>query len=187
MGNDFWQDYFLPARHIKDAALEFLNVDKNTFKYSRPHISGEEISRVKTKLSAIGIDVDNFIFINASTSSMTTLPQEQFQKLCRELRKYGFGIFVNNDESQKIFSFKEIIIAAGLARQIISLRSGLTEILCLYDIPVHAIYTQGTIKNFHQHYTLAKYGFKNPYIMEYIYDETTTNLILQNVRSLLDA
>lgn len=187
LGNDFWLEYFLPDKHIKEAALEFLNIDKSIFKYSQPHIPAEEISRVKNKLSALGIDVNNFIFINSSTSSMTDFPPGEFTRLCRELREYGYGILINNAESKKIFSFKEIIISAGLTKQIISLRSGLTEILCLYDIPIHAIYTKGSIENFNEHYSLLKYGFNNPYVIEYNYDETTTDLILQNVRGIKDA
>lgn len=180
-GNDFWHEYFLPDKHIKNAMLDFLQIDRNSFIYGMPLISEKEKDDIKNKLSQYKIQYDNFIFCNISAQSMSHLSNHDIKKLYTKLHEEGYDTFINDAIMEKEFSLKEIFIVAGFAKQIVSLRSGLTELLCLYDIPIHTIYTNGTLNNFYEHYNLKEYGFKNNSVIEYQYNSHTIDLILKNI------
>lgn len=182
LGNDSWDKFFNSENHILQEVCNFFNYNTNYIYFSYPKIYLYEYIYVLNKLKKSKININNFIFINTVADSVDVLHTNTIDRIIHSIKVLGYNVFVNNKDQEKIFSLKEIFIIAGYAKQIISLRSGLCEILCLHKKPIHSLYTNSKIKNFLHHYNLHGYKFKNKYIYEYkINNSFNTQILIDNI------
>ncbi|MBE6443045.1 MAG: hypothetical protein E7020_00030 [Alphaproteobacteria bacterium] len=111
-------------------------VNFSSLKYKPAIISEETTKCALTKASALGIDINNFVFLMPFARSIELLPKQFWDNVEYELKTKGFDIVYNS----KMFSLTEAYVLASKAKAIIALRSGFNDVLCEIKVPQHIIY-----------------------------------------------
>lgn len=181
LGQDFWRPFAAGNRHIVPAILDVMGVAPSRFRFHPPRFASGGPAEAADLLKRLGIDPENFIYLNTAASSMSPLRQEGLLKLIDGIRGLGYDVFINTRNVDEYISLEQSFRIAALARQIVSLRSGFTELLATHGKRTHVIYTQGSIPNFRLHYSLNGYPIPGLDVLEYSDTPGDMDALLDNI------
>lgn len=139
--------------HYFYAILKRLNIDEKEISMRPVNISLTNENNMLEKVNNIGLNLDKFVFLAPEAQSCKLYDEDFWVKLINDLQLKGYDVFVNltkNDiklagaENYKTcnLSFSEAFALARRAKRIVSLRSGLTELLLQTNIPMDVLYTK---------------------------------------------
>lgn len=146
--------------------------------------------KIKNKFN--NFNFNNFIFINPEVKSLKSLSQSFWDSIYNYLVNNHIEFFINrsNNNHDYNLSIMETCYLASLSKKIITMRTGLSEVLSYFQIPMHVIYTDYKFKNensskLKQLSSLKNYPFVNPEtIYEYEYMQNDEDLIKQIIERL---
>ena len=116
---------------------EYLKADFSSLAYSKAKISEESRIIALQKASALGINLDKFVFLMPFASSQYLLPGSFWEEIRKKLKANGVDVMYNSD----MFTLEESYVLAEHSKAIVSLRSGFNDVLSEINVPQHAIYT----------------------------------------------
>ena len=139
--------------HYFKSILDDLNMTYNDISMRTMIVPLHDEASMKEKVSKIGLNLDNFIFISPEAQSCKLYNEDFWCELINILNKEGYDVFVNrvtkdvNLEYATTFkscnlTFAEAFALAKRAKRIISLRSGFTEFLIQTNTPMDVLYTK---------------------------------------------
>ncbi len=139
--------------HYFKSILDDLNMTYNDISMRTMIVPLQDEASMKEKVSKIGLNLDNFIFISPEAQSCKLYNEDFWCELINILNKEGYDVFVNrvtkdvNLEYATTFkscnlTFAEAFALAKRAKRIISLRSGFTEFLIQTNTPMDVLYTK---------------------------------------------
>lgn len=139
--------------HYFKSILDDLNMTYDDISMRRMIVPLQDEASMKEKVSKIGLNLDNFIFISPEAQSCKLYNEDFWCELINILNKEGYDVFVNrvtkdvNLEYATTFkscnlTFAEAFALAKRAKRIISLRSGFTEFLIQTNTPMDVLYTK---------------------------------------------
>lgn len=139
--------------HYFKSILDDLNMTYDDISMRRMIVPLQDEASMKEKVSKIGLNLDNFIFISPEAQSCKLYNEDFWGELINILNKEGYDVFVNrvtkdvNLEYATTFkscnlTFAEAFALAKRAKRIISLRSGFTEFLIQTNTPMDVLYTK---------------------------------------------
>lgn len=207
-----------PHTHYKDLEVKIKNNENNNTHYYKEilntlKISDNEASQrlinipdyisqsINNKLEQINLNTDNFILITPEAQSCVLLDNFFWVKIIKKLQNLGYDIFVNKtDNSVDLtgceyktcnLSIPELFLLAKQAKKIISLRSGLSEILVQAGVQMDIIYTPFRNRHLFDYlntyevlsaFNIAGLPFKKkPYIAELNKENMTYNDISEEI------
>lgn len=152
VGLDIKHKPFGEAHYFK-SILDDLNMTYNDISMRTMIVPLQDEASMKEKVSKIGLNLDNFIFISPEAQSCKLYNEDFWCELINILNKEGYDVFVNrvtkdvNLEYATTFkscnlTFAEAFALAKRAKRIISLRSGFTEFLIQTNTPMDVLYTK---------------------------------------------
>ncbi len=128
-----------------------LNIPDDMLSVNPIKITEKMENSMTEKISKINLNMDNFIFISPEAKSYKMLPQKFWDEIIGYYKNKGIDIFLNiNDHKFKRFdkycksidlTFPEAFALAKKAKKIITLRSGLSEILMQTGVEHYIINT----------------------------------------------
>lgn len=116
---------------------EYLKADFSDLAYPKAKISEESRIIALQKASALGINLDKFVFLMPFASSQYLLPGSFWEEIRKKLKANGVDVMYNSD----MFTLEESYVLAEHSKAIVSLRSGFNDVLSEINVPQHAIYT----------------------------------------------
>ncbi len=129
-----------------------LNIEPKDLSYNRAGVSKPVRDSMLEKVSNIGLNLENFVFVSPHAYSCYELDCKFWIELCEELKKQGMDVFFNISKADKNIieadyktcelTFNEAFALAQMSKQIVCLRSGLSELLLQAGVPLHIIYTK---------------------------------------------
>lgn len=139
--------------HYFKSILDDLNMTYDDISMRTMIVPLQDEASMKEKVSKIGLNLDNFIFISPEAQSCKLYNEDFWCELINILNKEGYDVFVNrvtkdvNLEYATTFkscnlTFAEAFALAKRAKRIISLRSGFTEFLIQTNTPMDVLYTK---------------------------------------------
>lgn len=138
--------------HYFKSITDFLAIDESLIKLKKIQISEDIRNSMLKKVAKTGLNRDKFVFLAPEALSCILYDENFWVDLINNLEKKGFDVFVNL--TQKVtdlknsnyktcdLSFSEAFALASESKKIVSLRSGLTEVLLQTNVPVDVIYTK---------------------------------------------
>jgi len=148
--SDF-SNYFLPI-------IDLYDCERNNIEQIKTKLPPEFEKTMLEKIEKINLNLNNFIFLAPEAESCNKLPDEFWIGLIKILKKRGYDIFVNltkkrtglnNIEFKSIFlSYGEAFALARYAKRIITLRSGICELLSEIGVGMDILYTDFRKKPF---------------------------------------
>lgn len=176
-----------------DGFLNSVNLKKDELEKKDIVLTDSDKNSFKTKLKNMNLDLNNFVIIAPEADSYKLCNNEFWQSLCKGLKTKGYDIFLNSMKESPLteiyehtfLTHKEIMQLTPLSKGVISLRSGFSELLSYFDLPMHIIYnfengfSQDEINSKIFYDSLYNYPFINKeMINEYNYlDEPYENLV----------
>lgn len=138
--------------HYFEAIQSYTGIKKQEITLNIYEPAPETEKSMLSKITETGLDVNNFVFIAPFANSCAEYTVDFWNTLCRNLRKQGFDIFLNLSSKDKnqleqcgyktcALSINESVALARKSKQIISLRSGLCELLIHTGVRTNVIYT----------------------------------------------
>lgn len=127
----------------------------------------------------VNINLNNFVFLSTKAKSVLPIADSFWNLLKYKICKKGYDIFENNNQ----FTFSQVVYIASLSRHIISLRSGLDELLSTLDVPKHILYTKHmfspiSVQKTKEVHSLLNYPFVNKNtIFEYEFNNNQDKII----------
>ena len=115
------------------------------FKNKQQKFSNDTIESLESK--TINLNKNKFVLLMPEAHSMKSLTSKFWYELKNKLEEAGYDIFVNTITGTStlghsaILNIAEVTYLATLAKSVISLRSGLTEVISSHKTPKHVIYT----------------------------------------------
>lgn len=163
-------NYYNILYKYNDTDNDSLNSEGNGVKAAVPRISEQIVMSLRAKISNIKLNMDKFIVIDSGANYFCTIPQGFWQSLANKIIDKGFDIFQNFRDGNTYIegckyadlSYSEIFALAQRAKAIISLRSGLGEILLHTKTPHIVIYSGDRFLNYSRIDSAAYYwSFKH--------------------------
>lgn len=114
------------------------------------HISEQAKNELFADLELSGLNLDKFIFISPEASSNCSYDRAFWIEICKCLKDKGYDIFINSSSDiMKIpdcvcglYDIEQTYYLAQMSKGIISLRSGLNDVLSTINVPQHILYTR---------------------------------------------
>ena len=127
----------------------------------------------------------NFIFLSPEAKSVLPINENFWKKLKAQINKKGYEIIQN----EKNLTFEEAYYIASLSKGIITLRSGISELLSMLPIQQHIIYTKHkfskiSVNKTKEVHSIVNYPFvdcKLIYEYEYENNEKNNNEIIRQI------
>ena len=149
MPEAFWRQKDVQYKHYLQRINYFLGL-KNSRLYFVPNTTKSDVVSLIEKAKSHGLDINNFVFLSPESISVKPISVEFWKTLSIRLFEMGYDVYVNitninfNIDREKVFktSIKEAYLLAGMSKCIISMRSGLFELIvsshsspsiCLYN------------------------------------------------------
>ncbi len=157
----------------KTHATETYKKDAGIKKFNDAALRFPEDVKKSTLKKVEGLNTDKFIFFAPEAQGAKRINADQWGVLFSKLKEAGFDVFVNTvsglypyGRSARL-SVAQAVYLASLAKGIVALRSGFSEILCAVRNrhELHVIYTEFrgfSTTDFFDTYTLVNYPFYNP-------------------------
>ena len=152
---------------------------------------------VKENVNRCNLNLDKFIIINPFAQSVEPLSIDFWQALINCLVENGYDVYLNSSNPGRYKNVKciylrldEVALLSTYAKAIISLRSGLDDLLILANRPMHVVFTPlNGIKEKNSKYTLTGYSLKNlPFgnsnIFEYKFQNDESVILKQILRNI---
>lgn len=147
---DALRDNNINDKHFIAFILNSLELSKDDFEDVNIPVSKEEKEILLKKVKKIGLDIDNFVFFAPEASTCESVPAGFWEELKDRYQCRGIDVFCNAVKEKEFFkgfkrcslSMKEVFILAGMAKEIVALRSGLVDLLVYTKQPVKVIYTK---------------------------------------------
>lgn len=187
--------------------LARLNVTTEDLSYRRPEVSWSTQNSMIEKVKKIGLNLENFVFVAPHAHSCAEYDAEFWIGLCERLKDRGIDVFFNISATDEglisgcqyktcELSFSEAFALARMSKLIVSLRSGMSELLTQAGVAQHVIYTKFRERGYPLDGTSAERimaGFslkstpnvKHENIKEYNTDEFSSETILESIKSEL--
>ncbi len=114
------------------------------------NISEQAKNELLADLEFSGLNLDKFIFISPEASSNCSYDTTFWIEICKRLRDKDYDIFINSSsDTMKIpdcvcglYDIEQTYYLAQMSKGIISLRSGLNDVLSTINVPHHILYTR---------------------------------------------
>jgi hypothetical protein len=130
-----------------------LNIKAQDLGYKKAVVSGIVQDSMLKKVKKTGLNLDKFVFVAPHARSCEEYDTEFWIELCKKLKEQGFDVFFNVAKGDRDpirgckyktckLTFSEAFALAQRSKQIVCLRSGLSELLTQADVPLHVIYTK---------------------------------------------
>jgi len=116
---------------------EYLGVDLSKQTYVKAKISSEAEKSALNKAKALGINLENFVFLMPFARSQDLLPKSFWQDIEDGLKNKGYDALYNT----RMFNIEEAYVLVSLSKGIIALRSGFNDVLSEIPVPQHIVYT----------------------------------------------
>lgn len=180
---------------FSDYICGHLGIDAKDVNFTLPVFSDEIKKSVYKKTRAIGLDIDNFIFISTDARSILQISTNFWNDIILKLQKKGRDIYCNNQYilpdgnnlKNTFLTFEEVCYLASLSKGIIALRSGLIDLFSTFkNVPMHIFYTFFPYTNqlnadmMMRLYTLKQFN-NNHNIHEYNMDKIDEKLLAENI------
>lgn len=139
----------LLGAHRIDASISNLNLTRADLIKKEIIFSEQDKMSFNQKLKNMKLNTEKFVIFAPEAESMQPIHNDFWKKLANGFKEKGYDIYLNalknNSKIDGIDStfltYPEIMQLAKISKGSVSLRSGFTEFLSYYDIPVHVIYT----------------------------------------------
>lgn len=147
---DALRDKDISDKHFVKFILEYLALNREDFSDTEISVTQEEKEILLKKVKKIGLDIDNFVFFAPEASTCESVPADFWEELKERYQCRGIDVYCNAVKEKEFFkgfkrcslSMKEVFILAGMAKEIVALRSGLVDLLVYTKQPVKVIYTK---------------------------------------------
>ena len=116
---------------------EYLKSDFSNLVYQKAKISEIAKTTALRKANALGVDLDKFAFFMTFARSQDLLPRSFWEEIEEKLKTVGLDVLYNS----ALFTMEEAYVLAEHSKAIISLRSGLNDVLSEIEVPQYIIYT----------------------------------------------
>lgn len=132
------------------------------------------------------INLDNFVFLSSNAKSVLPISDNFWNNLKAAIRAKGYDIVENTIN----FTFPQAVYVASLAKHIITMRSGISELFSTLNVPQHIVYTKHrfsplSVEKTREVHSLKHYPFVNTYLIyEYEYNNNDNDLIQQIIERL---
>lgn len=187
--------------HYFNSMLQHFNLTPSELIPNKILVSTECAKSAFAKAEALGLNLKNFVYIAPEARSCMLIDNYFWEKLIEEYTKLGIDVFVNLiDKSVNLkegsyktcyLSYSEAFSLAGSAKKIVSLRSGLSELLLETGVPIDVLYNKFknrrcfndmTVRQIMSGFMLEKLpdlGFGN--IAEYTYDCSDWEQLIEKI------
>ncbi len=124
-----------------------VGVIANNVIYSKPIFEESTKKSLHKKIKAIGLNLDNFIYISTEANSIKSISLSFWQNIVNRLNKLGFEIYCNDKLKLKgnvkyaDLTIDETCLLATFSKGVIGLRSGLLDLISMCDVPFFVFYT----------------------------------------------
>lgn len=145
--------------HYFEMMLDRLHLTREDIEPKQIHLDNSVKHALMEKTKQMGLNTDKFVLLAPEALSCDDIRPEFWTKLCLEFQKCGYDVFMNITNEDTVIpnctykscflTFSEIYELAQMAKFIVSLRSGLTEILLQSKTPLVSLYTK--FKNRHRY------------------------------------
>ncbi len=172
--------------NLLDICKLTLNLDFKA-EISMPVIEEKYRISAQKKFKNLNLRQGKTVIIAPEARTVQVLGLSFWKELVKELKEKGYDVFLNAVDKDSIFDgveyefirFAEIIPFANLCGHVISVRSGLCDVLAVLDCRLHVIYPG------QQYYKFSLNGmFESNNIREYVLDDNEQSLkelILKNL------
>ena len=143
--------------HYFKSILDNLGIKEDEIGFRKISIPKHIENSAILKAKKIGLNLNNFIFLAPEAASCKEINTSFWLELAEKLKDQGFDVFFNiankksNIKGKSIkktnLTFAEAFALARMSRGIVSLRSGLSEVLLQTNLPMCILYTN--FKNRH--------------------------------------
>lgn len=137
--------------HYFKSILKYFNVSNDELSYRKIQIPKQDEESALSKAKKENLNLDNFIFLAPEAQSCELIEEKFWIDLIKDYQSKGFDIFVNlKDNMVKLenisfktfpLTFPEAFALAKKAKKIITLRSGINELLLQTGVEMEVYYT----------------------------------------------
>ena len=157
--------------HIFEDLQEKYNLDFGEITYPNVNQKGISSNKILLAPDAVSVKLIDNLF---------------WDELAKNLKRKGFDVLVNSKE----YSLLEVLKFAQESKAIISLRSGLCDLLALYETPMFVLYTQLNKPLLSAEMVLQKYGLSKIHsskrIKEELFDAEKRSVIISNILNFIE-
>lgn len=177
--------------HFFDMLCQYAKVDKKC-------ISPQQVKNfcdIKNIADKLNVNLENFILLTPEAISLVPLSSSFWQNLTFELKKLGFDVLYNckhienipKDAKHCFLTIPETYELAQHTKALISLRSGLNDVLSTIQTKQFIIYTALSYHSIDTAHTLSGYslekmpGVNKQRIQEFNYDLLSENELIEQI------
>lgn len=132
-----------------NAILKNYNIKRENVSFSYPKFSDEIINGVEQKVKEMGLKREKFIVLCPETTSLAKYDKDFWLDISQKLIAQGYDIYYNNFKNLfKIEGAKELKLntqeftyLVTLSKGVISIRTGLVEVISQINVPLYILYT----------------------------------------------
>lgn len=146
---------------------------------------------LENKLKDINLDFSNFVFLAFDDGSLQPLQETFIEKLYNSFTKKGYDVYFNSKQTRyrksKLLNYNDTLALASLAKCIVTLRSGLSDILASTNTKQFLLYNQSKTRNLSSTRVQEIWTFadlintKNTNFIEYDLAKTDEDSIIKNI------
>lgn len=174
-------------QHFWKTWENYLKTDFSSLNYTPAKITNNAKKKSLEKLKNLNINQNKFFLLIKNTTSIEPLADDFWNSIENSLKKNGYDVLYNNH----LFTIEEIYNIATISKGIISLRSGIIDILSEIDTPKYIIYNHNNIHgDLYPMYKLKEFPWVNhDTLYEYnaIYEDVKkiNEKLLQDIQRIL--
>lgn len=183
--------HFKQKEHYTKTIMRYVGATK----YRKKNIAIDTTKYQQIIPKVKNLNLQKFIFLAPECKSLIPLENNFWEELSYILKKKGYDIYINTRSGEfdsnightANLTCAEAVYLANLSQGIISMRSGLTEVLATLNKPMHIIYSNSIFDNSNdltvkELFTLKDYPNSNPQkIFEYSISNNCPENIIKSI------